>query len=623
MTHRFLLAFVLVLTSCSTSARLEGSSEAASQGVQTLAILGTNDIHGNLAPIKRKSRDAQPVEYESGGLANIASYVDILRSEFGEHFIWLDAGDEFQGTVESNMNLGAPMVQFFNQKKLNAASIGNHEFDFGQEVLTARMKEAEYPYLAANILNRKTGELESFPNTYPSLLLQAGKLKVGVIGLSTLDTPTTTRPANVTHLLFEDLKQSALREAKALRAKGAQVILLTAHVGLLCDLESGLLGNQMRKPADSQGECGPRDEMVQLLTSLPSGTIDAVVAGHSHQIIHHWIAGVPVIQAGAYGTYLNVIYLTYDWSQKKLLTDETRIEGPIPVCTQVFKNQNDCNGDRPAPKSGRGPLITPRFHGKAVHASPAIKKWMEPILKKSESEKKKVIGYAKRKLEHHRTKESPLGNLVADALREYSHADFGLVNFGGIRTDLEEGKITYGDIFRTFPFDNTLSLIKVTGKELLHILQVAESGSRGLNSVSGLKIRLIDLKLEAPFVDLSGDGKFDRWKVNRLIDVKTSSGEAIDPDRLYTLATVDFLVQGGDDLKWPMSQIAPERIQLDSGHLIRDVIIHYIQKHGTVNTESHPCYDPHAPRLSQEKAPTLSPPKKRSKHPKNVRRNKS
>ena len=624
MTQRLLLLFVFLLASCNT-AQQKGSItsstvDVSKNGVQTLAILGTNDIHGNIAPMKKRTRDTQPIGYETGGLANIASYVDILRSEFGSNFIWLDAGDEFQGTVESNLNLGAPMVQFFNQKNLNAAAIGNHEFDFGQEVLNTRMQEAKYPYVAANILIRQTGKHVDFPNTHRHVLIQAGDLKVGVIGLSTLDTPTTTRPANVTHLNFEELKEATLREVAALREKGAQVILLTAHVGLVCDLEKGLLGNQMRKPSDSQGDCGSRDEMVQLLSSLPQGTIDAVVAGHSHQIIHHWIAGVPVIQAGAYGTYLNVVYLSYDWSQNKVLPDETRIEGPIPVCTQVFKNQNDCNGDRPSPKLGRGPLVTPRFHGKEIHASQQIKKWAEPILKGSEAEKKRVIGYAKHKIEHHRMKESPLGNLVADALREHSKSDFGLVNFGGIRTDLEEGKITYGDLFRTFPFDNTLSILKVTGQELLHILQIAESGSRGLNSVSGLKIKLIDLKLEAPFQDLVGDGKFERWKVNRLIDVKTSAGDPIDPNHYYQLATVDFLVQGGDDLKWAMARIPTSRIQLDTGYLIRDVILSYIQKHGTVNTESHPCFNPQAPRLAQEKAPSI---KKRSKNHKNVSKNKS
>jgi 5'-nucleotidase len=594
---------------------------ASTHHIETVAILGTNDIHGTLAPVTLKTRETDgstPVVYQAGGVATLASYVKILKAEFGDRFIWLDAGDEFQGALESNLQFGAPMVQFFNKNGLDAAAIGNHEFDFGLNILKKRTREANYPYLAANVREKETGALISLPNTNPHTVISAGKLKIGVIGLSTIQTPVTTRSENVKSLQFEDLKTTALKEAKILRKMGAHVVVLTAHSGLKCSPGRAPTIRTMRKFSDPQGECGSQDEMVHLLHSLPAGTIDAVVSGHTHQIIHHWVAGVPVVQAGAFGRYINVIYLKYDWDDKRLLTDETQIEGPIPVCSTVFQNQNDCNGERPAPKSGRGPLVAHKFHGEIIQPDSATEEYLKPALLKAEQEKNRILGTAVSELPHFKEKESPLGNLVADAMRAAVHTDFALINPGGVRDSISSGTIRYGDVFRAFPFDNEISVLKVTGKELAMILRVSQCGFRGFSSVSGLSLRLIDANHDAPFDDLNGDGKDSLWKLNRVLDVRLADGSSLDPARYYTLATSDFLVTGGDDLGWAMSKVSPDRVQLNSGHLIRDAIVQYIEKAGMVNTGLQPLSDSKNPRLKFE-----NPPPSESKTSKTKRKHRS
>lgn len=599
--------FLLSLWSCSSQPqKANGDNDGSnpSRGTETIAIIGTNDIHGGLAPFLLKTREkksSHSVSYEAGGAAVLASYINILRSEFREHMIWLDGGDQFQGSIESNLEQGSPMVQFFNAAGLTASAIGNHEFDFGLPALKSRMNEAHYPYLAANINDKATGKLASFPNTFPHLLLNAGKLKVGIIGLTTLDTPTTTRAINVHTLDFADLKTATLREAAALRQLGANIILITSHVGLKCEPGRGPLGRLMRKPTDIQGGCQDSDEMVRLLRSLPEGTVDAVISGHSHQIVHHWISNVPVIQAGAFGRYLNVIYLTYDWSQKKVQEELTRIEGPVPICSQVFQNQNDCNGDRPAPKNGRGPLVPLKFHGDLIQPDSRIQSLLQPILKKSESEKQKKLGLAVRPIEHTRYSESELGNLIADSLRKAAGTDFAYINSGGIRAPLEAGPITYGSVFRSLPFDNSIAVLHVTAAELKMILQVAESGSRGFGSVSGIHLRLIDPGFDAPFADLNGNETHEPWEVNRLLDLRLPTGEPLVAHRFYTLATLDFLVTGGDDLAWPMSKIPLDRIKITSGPLVRDALVQYITQNGPLNSWDHPLLDRSHPRLKFEK----------------------
>src|SRR5690606_6171236 len=105
-----------------------------------------------------------------------------------------------QGSLESNTSKGAPVVQFFNELGVSAATIGNHEFDFGLDALRSRMSEAKYPYVIANV---REGDAEvPFPNAVPSLILKAGTLKVGIIGLVTETTPVTTRKVLLESLRF-------------------------------------------------------------------------------------------------------------------------------------------------------------------------------------------------------------------------------------------------------------------------------------------------------------------------------------------------------------------------------------------------------------------------------------
>ena len=624
-----LLSIAFSFLSCSHGAKRPPEAEAlpvsiGGHDIETIAILGTNDIHGALAAQDLKTREpegAATIDYQAGGVATIASYVKVLRDEFGSSFMWLDAGDEFQGSIESNLDQGAPMVQFFNSAKVNAAAIGNHEFDFGPDKhaspipgtktedrlgsLKARISEAKYPYLSANIANQATGApaTDLLPGLLPHAIYSTGKVKIGVIGLTTEETPRTTSSVNIRMLSFTNLKDAALKEATELRRAGADLVVFTAHVGLKCERGRSSASSHVRKPTEPQGDCGSHDEMVRLLKSLPAGTVDAVVAGHSHQIVHHWVAGVPVIEGGAFGRYINVIYLNYDLKEHKLLTDLTRIEGPIPVCPKVFQNQNDCNGDRPAPRNGRGALVSAQFHGQKISEDDPINDMLKPVLAKSAEAKKVVVGQVARPVDHDRFKESALGDIVADAMRDATGSQVALMNSGGIRANWEQGSLTYGDVFRTLPFDNTVVRVHVTGKELKNILRLAESGSRGFFPVSGVKLRILHPEVDAPGDDLNGDGKIDNWEMRRLQSVALEDGTEIRDDAKYTLATLDFLLTGGDDLGWAMLKIPQDR-QDPPSMLLRDAVLERIKKVsalGPINSFERPIIDPKDPRMKFEK----------------------
>jgi 5'-nucleotidase len=597
------------------------------QNLETIVIAGINDIHGALAPQKAVSREeagTPGTPYTQGGAALFGAHVRVLREQFGDRFLLLDGGDCFQGSIDSNSEEGAPMVRLYNQLGVTAAAVGNHEFDFGPVgpegtpgdplgALKARMSEARYPYVAANLLDRETRKLAPLPNLHPTTLVQAGKLKVGVIGLSTLDTPVTTRGEFVESLAFAPLVETTRTEATRLRAQGADLVVITAHVGLKCHAGRMTSGHTFRKQDDPHGDCEPSDEMVRFLRELPKGTVDAVVSGHSHTIVHQWVHGVPVIQGGTRFQAYNLIYLTYDLQKKTLVPDRTRIEGPIPICEKFFENQRNCEGDKPAPKTGRGALVTPSFHGKRIKRDAEIQAMLDPLFERSEAIKRRVIAEVARPIDHVRHRESPLGNLVADALKDAAQADVALINGGGIRAGFEAGPLTYEALFKTFPFDNSVTELQVTGRELKFILRLAQSGARGFFPVSGVRLKLIDLDHEAPSSDLNKNGKIEPWEIDRIRGIELSDGTSIRDEKLYRLATIDFLVNGGDDLGFAMRQVPSARVRKIPNGLVRQVVENFLARRSPLNTDSTPALNPAEPRMILVKPEAKSGRRKKGK----------
>ncbi len=627
------LILALFFHGCATSS-LDGEVVPFenSGSLETVVLLGTNDLHGALAPARMKTADNPPVDYEKGGAAIFASHVRILRRQYGDRLLLLDGGDHFQGSIDSNLEEGRPMVQFFNELGFTASVIGNHEFDFGPEgskgelspakikgkdlrgTLKARIKEARYPYLAANIYDKKSGEFPGIPGTRASILVRAGKLRIGIVGLTTLDTPTTTRPEYVRDLEFRDMAKVATAESAKLRADGAHVVVALTHSGVFCTIptapDRGAKTGMIKSESDFQTGCLSNHELPELLRKVPKGTFDAVVSGHTHSLVHHWIEGIPVIQGGTQNAYYNLIYLTYDWDKKSIRTDKTRIEGPLPICPKIFANQKNCNGEAPVPEKGRGKLVAARLRGVEIEPDSSMEKLLAPVFSRTEEKKGEVIGQLARPLPHIREEESPLGNLVADAIRDSIGADIGIMNPGGIRANWESGTLRYADVFRTLPFDNYVSKLTLTGKELRRFVRITHAGARGFFSTSGLKVRAIRREDEPRSSDLNGDRKISPWELDRLIEVTTAGGDPIQDGKTYTVATIDFLVSGGDSMGWFMNGIPKERIQPIAGPLLRDAVIEYVQKRMQsvsasgdtgINSEKNPVVKANSPRLVLEK----------------------
>jgi 2',3'-cyclic-nucleotide 2'-phosphodiesterase (5'-nucleotidase family) len=575
----------------------------------TIAVVGINDFHGHLISKERKLPDGRVIK--SGGAPALTTMLRILRDEMEGNVLLVDAGDEWQGTIESNQVKGSIVVDYFHRIGMNVATLGNHEFDFGIQTLKENLKSAMYPYVSSNIFDKKTGKrLDSttgFSNLYPSQMMNLGGIKIGVIGAATQETPRATRYDVVKYYDFRNPQKLIEQESQALRKQGAGAVLLTTHAGSRCEKREDLQDWRLWTADVEQGTCLADSEINEYFARLKPGSLDGAILGHTHQVIHHWIQGVPAVEDEAFNQFFNILYLTFDKSTGQVIPQETRIEGLIPICSEFFEGTDHCDTRRLP--DGYSPGLRPaNFHGQKVTPDPDVEAWLQPILQSTEKYRKEVVATAAAPIAHPPFSESMFGNLVANILRDKGKADFSLVNERGIRNPLEAGPITADALYRALPFDNLLNVIRIKGRDVKTLYRIATSGAHQIWSFAGLRIKIIPIDRPAPKTDLNGDGKLDVWETNRILEITREDGTPIQDNQEYSVATFDYLVSGGDNMAWFMSRIPKKKIETTEAGYTRELVIEYLRQEKVVNTPEKPLIDPKKPRLilaSPEEGPKL------------------
>ncbi|HEV7919648.1 MAG TPA: 5'-nucleotidase C-terminal domain-containing protein [Thermoanaerobaculia bacterium] len=545
MKRRHGLLLFLLLASCAVTP----PPAVVPQQPLHVVIVGTTDVHGWFAGHADKTT-------RTGGLAIFKSYVDALRAEDPGRVLLVDSGDLFQGTLESNVFEGEPVVRGYNALGYAAAAIGNHEFDFGPVgpapvaqkpgddplgALKKNVADSKFAFLSANTTEKATGQTPSWVKR--SVLVDAGGAKVGIIGLSTPETPKVTMAANVFSLDFGDPVAATLREAADLRKRGADAVIVIAHMGGKC--------GDMNDPADV-ASCEVDQEAMRFLEALPAGTIDAYFAGHTHQQMRQLVHGVPAMQALAYSNEFSSLDLWIDPAAHKVVKFEQRPH--TSICEQVYSGTERCDA-RAATKEA---TLVPRvFHGRTIRADAQMAALFQPYLDKVAAIRNEPLHITTAApIKRNRYRESPLGNLVSDALRIATGADVAVFNSGGIRADLRAGDLVYSDIFEVSPFDNYPAVVTMSGAQLRDMLRIMSSGDTGILQVSGLRYTV--------------DGA--RPKGDRLTEV------SIDPNATYRVAMPDFLAAGGEGLSALLASVPPANVRVDQSRPIRDLIIPALQK---------------------------------------------
>ena len=505
------LSLVLVLAMMFSLCITAGAEEPAEDLSGSIIILHTNDVHGAI-----------------DGYAKAAALKKTYE-DMGAYVLLMDAGDFIQGDPTVSTSEGATAVELMNLAGYDVAAPGNHEFDYGYANLKALVSEADFPIVAANVLyGGKAAFNDNVTFTAPD------GTKIGVFGLDTPETATKAHPAKikgVTFLADDELFACAQEQVNELEAEGCDIIVCLGHLGI--DDES--TGNRS----------------MDLLEEVDG--IDLFIDGHSHSDLDDI--------AGAVGESCMV-------NDTILTSTGTKFEniGLVVISDGVMEATAIPTAD-----------ITVKPDGTVADRAAAIQKAVDDeygaVFAKTEVELNGVKAEV-------RTGETNLGNLITDALvwgaaEAGTKVDAAVTNGGGIRASISKGNITKKDINTVLPFGNTLSIVKVTGAELLEALEASTYCTPetigGFPHVSGIVFTVDTGKVYDQGEQYPGSTYYGPKSIQR-VSIQSVGGKAFDPNATYTIATNDFMAAGGDtyyafktasvnyDLGVPMDEVVMEYV---------------------------------------------------------------
>jgi 2',3'-cyclic-nucleotide 2'-phosphodiesterase / 3'-nucleotidase / 5'-nucleotidase len=407
------------------AAREVRAAAATGEPRKRLRVLTLNDFHGRLEAMRPSWAEGRPV----GGAAALATYLRQECEGFDGACIMLHGGDVMQGTPVSNLTQGRSTIDFHNMVGWHAGAIGNHEFDWGLDVMLARIADSQSIWLAANI--RVAGTDSSPPWARDTATVLVNGVRVGVIGLATPETKEKTAPDVVAGLDFLDGAETMNRLVPVMRRTGADFVIVVAHEGATCNAEMTACEGTMV-------------DWAQRTTERP----DLIVAGHTHEVVRWVENGIPIIETGMWGTRYGVV-------------DLERVSGDS-VAAWI-----------------RG---TPVAWADAVTPDSAVAAMVAAALEEVGPRLLERIGEAAGPLERG-AGENAMGRLIADGMRWKTGADVALMNAGGVRAALQAGPITWGDLYSVQPFGNMLVVLDLRGADLRaaieHTLRGVNEGEDG------------------------------------------------------------------------------------------------------------------------------------------------
>ena len=398
------IVWALTLIGCQplTTPESEPAERQNSAEPVTITILNTSDEHGWLQPFSPFGSGKTV-----GGAANMVSRWLEEEAFNPDTFLVLSGGDNWTGPSISTWFEGEPMVEVFNLMGYHASAIGNHEFDFGREAMTRRFAEANFPYLAANVRDKATGEPADFAQPYA--IFEVSGVTVGVLGLITTDTATTTHPKNIDDLSFAPYDETLAEYLPQLEAHGSDIIVILSHICM--------------------------DELAELAASQ-NGAVHAMFAGHCNEVDAQMVNGVSIMGSGAKFASYARLDITYDPAASEVIEMEQKL-APVSFVTDD------------------GNLVMPD-----AEIGEVVGDWQAAV----DEQLSEPIGYTEKGLAQ---REHPMANLVMDAwLWSYPSAQIAVTNWGGFRAEFPTGEITWGSVIDVLPFDNNLVTVDITGEQL-------------------------------------------------------------------------------------------------------------------------------------------------------------
>lgn len=400
----FSLLLSLSLSGCkvtdSQSSSKSSSSSSSADGF-SFKIASMNDLHGAIE--------------ENGNEPGLSKITTFLKSNYSSNDLLLANGDMWQGNGESNLNKGKLITEWMNLNGFDAMSLGNHDFDWGQEAIKANKEVADFPFLDSNVYHYENGAVTTQASELgdSSTILNVGSYKVGVVGGIGRGQYTSITASQVSNLEFQDPISIFQSESDKLRASGCQVVVGEMH---------------------NTSEDGNLLKLTQMSSVSGSRYFDAIFCGHAHTRSQQTSSGVPIIMGSSSG--MDISEVTFTIGKDSSVTSTSSI---ITISPTSLTTDSGTESLLNKYRTTQDPALDTKVgnNGAGISCSGASR--------------------------------TQLGNLYSRAMYEAAKkvdSSVVLAINNGARNYLDSGSLTFRSIYRSFPFDNNVVLIDVSGADL-------------------------------------------------------------------------------------------------------------------------------------------------------------
>lgn len=482
----------------------------------TLTILHTTDLHGQVYA------DTQYDGVVRGGLDRVSALVKKERLE-NEHVLLVDNGDSIQGNSMAFLFKGEHIIRAMNTMGYDAMTIGNHEFNFGPDVLAARMWESDFPWLAANFYRVNPASGKRWRPVPGSVIREIAGLKVAIVGAFVQDIPNWEQPAYIENMAFEGILEETREEVRRVRDE-ADLVVVVAHTGV-----------RPRNPWRGPGPYDPGSAGEAMAEAIPE--MDVLICGHSHRdVAEEFINGVLVTQAGYWGGALGKVTV-----QMERPEDGSRAS-VVSKKAEVFE-------------------ITPD-----MPQDPELLEVLKPFEEQWKTWATEKVGEIAEELDFRqaRVSEPVAVRLIHRAMLEATGADISFHVAFNNSTVLPAGPVTNQDVFDIYFYDNALFVLTLTGRQIKEALEVSARAYNSWNFLTAGGGLTWALDMARPVGE-------------RVAEVRYR-GEPLPDDRILKVAVNHYNAVGGGGYRVLRGAIET-RV---TGIWVRDAIAEFFRRHSPV-----------------------------------------
>src|SRR5437868_3259470 len=532
------LSISIVLLACAVIT----AGQQPTQKRAHVVILSTTDMHGRVFPI-----DYYTNKYDNVGIAKVATLVKEARKNDPE-LLLVDSGDTIQGTPleyfhnKRNNTPPDPMMLAMNALHYDSMTVGNHEYNFGLQVLEKARREAKFPWLSANTYD--TGKAST--HYQPYIVKEVQGVRIGVLGLTTLGIPNWENKPNYEGLEFHETVSEAKKWVPVLRdQEKVDVVFIAMHMGIEEDLRTG-----QPNPSNVPNE----NAAIAIARQVPG--VDVILMGHTHREVGDlFVNGVLLTQANRWASHVARVdlYLEKDGSNRWHMVAKSARTIPVTEKTEI---------------------------------DPEIAKLGEPYDKETESWLSRAVGEYSEELtaEQCRFHDTEIIDLIQRVLLEDGHADVSMAASFNPQARIPKGQVTVRNIAGLYEYENTLVTLELTGQQLKDALEHSAQYFREYETNKTLQ-ELVDSRIPGFNFDVAQGVSYDidlTKPIGQRIQNLKFKGQPLSPTQKLRVVTNNYRVNGGGG--FTMYKDAP--VIYRSSAEVRELIIDWVEKNKTVPTQA-------------------------------------